>query len=183
MPEISETLIFEVFTLSLQTFLEKESQEIIEGVNERNNCGRWAMYLQQVAHEKGLQEYIADPEYNRKQNGQIKTVLDGESRIITVNCDLILHTRGANIAADNLIAIEVKKYDQPDEEKQRDRERLRALTKESFDGIWVNDGSNPPEHVCGYRLGVFVELDRRHRICCVEYYRNGEYESESEYSF
>lgn len=183
MPEISEAIILEVFTLSLQAFLEKEVQEIIEGVNERNNCGRWAIYLEQIAHEKGLQEYFADPEYNRKQNGQMKTILDGEDRVVTINCDLILHTRGANVAADNLIAIEVKKYDRPDKEKQRDRERLRALTKPSYDGIWVNDGNNPPEHVCGYRLGVFVELDRRNRTCCVEYYRNGEYEIQSELPF
>lgn len=183
MPEIPETVIHDVFTSSLQVFLREESQEIIEGVNEHNNCGRWAIYLQQIAHELGLQEYFADPEYNRKQNGKIKTMLDGEGKIATISCDLILHTRGANIAADNLIAIEVKKYDQPDEEKQRDRERLRALTKASYDGIWMNDGSNPPEHVCGYRLGAFVELDRKRRICRVEYYKNGEYESESKYSF
>src|SRR5258708_30456373 len=183
MHKISEALILEVFTLSLQAFLKKETREIIKGVNERNNCGRWAIYLEQVAHEKGLQEYIAYPEYNRRQNGEIKTILDGQSRVITINCDLILHTRGVNVAADNLIAIEVKKYDRPDEGKQLDRERLRALTKASYDGIWVNDGSSLPEHVCGYHLGVYVELDRKHHICCVEYYRNGEYKSESEYSF
>ena len=183
MSEIPELLIREVFTSSLQSFLREESQEIIEGVNERNNCARWAKYLEQAAHDQGLREYIADPEYNRKQNGKIKTILDGEGRIVTINCDLILHTRGANIAADNLIAIEVKKLDRPDKNKQQDRERLRALTKASYDGAWMNDGSAPPEHVCGYHLGAFVELDRRRRICRVEYYKNGEYESESEHSF
>lgn len=183
MSEISEQLIRDVFMSSLQSFLQEESQEIIEGVNERNNCARWSKYLELAAHDRGLREYIADPEYNRKQDGQIKTILDGKGRIVTINCDLILHTRGANIAADNLIAIEVKKYDQPSEDKQSDRERLRALTKESYDGVWMNDGSTPPEHVCGYRLGAFVELDRKRRICRVEYYKNGEYESESEHSF
>jgi len=183
MSKIPENLVLDVFTSSLQIFLQKESQEIIEGVNERNNCGRWAVYLQQVAEERGLEGYIADPEYNRKQNGEIKTILDNENRVVTINCDLILHSRGDNIATDNLIAIEVKKYDRPDEDKRRDRERLRALTKASYDDIWMNDGSNPPEHVCGYQLGAFVELDRRQQICRIEYYKNGEYESKSEHSF
>src|SRR5689334_12113032 len=100
MSEISEDLIRDVFTSSLESFLTKESQEIVEGVNERNNCARWAQYLELAAHERGLLEYIADPEYNRKQNGQIKTILDGKGTVVTINCDLILHTRGANIAAD-----------------------------------------------------------------------------------
>ena len=183
MAEIPELLILDIFSSSLQTLLHEEAQEIIEGVNERNNCARWAMYLQQEAQNQGLEEYIADAEYNRKQNGQIKTILDGEGKVVTINCDLILHTRGANIAADNLIAIELKKHDRPDEEKQRDRERLRALTKDSYDGIWMNDGSTPPEHVCGYRLGAYVELDRNQRLCHVEFYKNGEYDSNVEYSF
>jgi len=183
MPEIPETLILDVFMSSLQIFLQKETQEIIEGVNERNNCGRWAIYMQQVAQERGLEGYFADQEYNRKQNGEIKTILDNESRVVKINCDLILHSRGANIAEDNLIAIEVKKYDQSDVEKQRDRERLRALTKASYNEIWMNDRSTPPEHVCGYRLGAFVELNRRQRTCCVEFYKNGEYESEFQHSF
>ena len=120
---------------------------------------------------------------NRKQDGKIKTILDGSGKTVTINCDLILHTHGANIAADDLIAIEVKKHDTPDKAKQQDRERLRALTKASYDGVWMNDGSAPPEHVYGYRLGAFVELDRKRRICRVEYYKNGEYESESEHPF
>ncbi len=182
MSVISETLIRDLFTSSLRTFLQREALEIIEGVNERNNCARWAIYLEQEAHDRGLIEYITDTEYNRKQDGQIKTILDGNRRIVTINCDLILHTRGANISEDNLIAIEVKKYDRSREDKQRDRERLRALTKESYDDVWMNDGSTPPEHVCGYRLGVFVELDRNRRICRVEYYKDGKYDSVSEYT-
>jgi hypothetical protein len=183
MPEIPEDIIHSIFMSSFEIFLDKERQEIIEGVNERNNCARWAKYLEQASKDNGLSGYIADAEYNRKQNGQIKTVIDGQGKVVTINCDLILHTRGEDIAQDNLIAIEVKKHDRPEKGKQSDRERLRALTKESYDGIWMNDGSTPPKHVCGYRLGVFVELNRKSGICHVEYYKNGEYESDAEYSF
>ena len=181
--EITDIFIHDLFTASLLIFLQKEALEIIEGVNERNNCARWAIYLEKEAHNRGLTDYLADTEYNRKQNGQIKTILDGNSRIVNINCDLILHTRGANIEEDNLIAIEVKKYDRLTREKQNDRERLRALTKESYDDVWMNDGSTPPKHVCGYRLGVYVELDRNRRICRVEYYKHGKYDSKSEYKF
>lgn len=174
MPQVPEAIIQEIFTASLRCFLEKEVQEILEGVNERNNCARWAMYLERAAHERGLVQYVADPEYNRKQDGRIKTILDGQHRVVAINSDLILHTRGVNIAEDNLIAIEVKKSDQPDRDKESDRERLRALTKASYDGIWMNDGSEPPEHVCGYRLGAFVELNRKNRLCSVEYFKDGE---------
>lgn len=183
MSEIPESLILEIFISSLQIFLHNETQEILEGVNERNNCGRWAIYLQQVAYEYGLKDYFADPEYNRKQNGKIKTILDNKNRAAKINCDLLLHSRGVSIAEDNLIAIELKKYDRPEKEKRDDRERLRALTKASYDGKWMNDGSTPPEHVCGYRLGAFVELDRKKRICCIEYYKNGEYQSKTNFPF
>jgi hypothetical protein len=183
MAEITDIVVQYIFSSSLECFLKREAQEIVEGVNERNNCARWAQYLEQAAHAVGLSEYVADAEYNRKQDGKIKTILDGSHRVVTINCDLILHTRGVNIAADNLIAIEVKKSDQPEKDKQSDRERLQALTKDSYDGIWMNDGSEPPEHVCGYRLGAFVELDRKKRICVVEYFRCGAYETRTEHNF
>jgi len=183
MPKISEEVIREIFNSSLQAFLVQERQEILKGVNERNNCARWGFYLESIAREHGLTSYKADPEYNRKQDGQIKTIIDGQNRVVTINCDLILHSRGNNTLEDNLIAIEVKKHDQPSVEKNSDRERLRALTKSSFDGIWMNDGTAPPTHVCGYRLGVFVELNRKRRICSVEYFKDGEFESKFNHPF
>jgi hypothetical protein len=183
MTEVREEVIRDVFTASLRSFLKREAQEIVEGVNERNNCARWAHYLEQAAHERGLTAYVADTEYNRKQDGKIKTILNGEHKEVTINCDLILHSRGTIIAEDNLIAIEVKKHDRPEEEKRSDRERLQALTKPSYDDVWMNDGSTPPEHVCGYRLGAFVQLDRKRRLCSVEYFKGGEYETRTEYPF
>jgi len=170
---INPGLIREVFERMIDLFFQHEVQEVLEGVNERNNCGRMSIYLQQVAQANGLEQYFADTEYNRKQNGAVKTILDGQMKVITVNCDLLLHSRGQVIAEDNLIAVEVKKRDAPSGEKEKDRERLRALTKASYDDIWTSDGVTQPEHVCGYALGVFIELDRVNRICRFEYYRQG----------
>ena len=183
MDKLPQELIESVFATSLKEFLERESQELVEGTNERNYCCRWAMYLEKSAHNQGLIQYVADAEYNRKQDGKIKTILDDQYVVVKINCDLILHTRGANISEDNLIAIEVKKSDRPDEEKQSDRQRLRALTKASSNDAWMNDGTNPPKHVCGYRLGAFVELDRRQRKCRVEFFKDGEASSSESHSF
>jgi len=171
---IPSELLRAVLETSLDVFFQYEVQEVLEGVNERNNCGRLAIYIQQTAQDHGLDGYFADTEYNRKQDGKVKTILDSEMKVVAINCDLILHSRGQFVAEDNLIAVEVKKRDRPKAEKDKDRERLRALTKASYGDIWSADGSALPEHVCGYALGIFVELDRAQRICRLEYYRSGE---------
>jgi hypothetical protein len=36
------------------------------------------LHLEREAAEAGLEGYFADPEYDRKQGGQIKTILDGD---------------------------------------------------------------------------------------------------------
>ena len=171
---IDPKLIRQIFEDSIDDFFQKEVQMVLEGINERNNCCRLSIYMQQGAQDKGLTQYFADTEYNRKQNGEIKTILDNQMRDVRINCDLILHSRGHVTKEDNLIAVEVKKYDRSNKGKESDRERLRALTKSSYDGVWSNDGITLPKHVCGYVLGVFVELDRHHRKCRLEYYRRGE---------
>ena len=77
----------------------------------------------------------------------------------------------------------MKKRDAPKAEKEKDRERLRALTKASYDDIWSADGVALPGHVCGYVLGVFMELDRSKRTCKFEYYRHGEKFEEASRAF
>lgn len=180
---INTNLIRDVFEKTMDLFFQNEVQEVLEGINERNNCGRMSIYLQQVAHLHGLANYFADTEYNRKQDGAVKTILDGQMKVVAINCDLLLHSRGQIVAEDNLIAVEVKKRDAPKDEKEKDRDRLRALTKASYDNVWSNDGIALPEHVCGYALGVFVELDRVRRVCRFEYYRQGALFEEAARSF
>jgi hypothetical protein len=171
---IPTELLQDLLHRALSEFFEREAEALIRGVNERNSCGRLAIYLDRVASEAGLAGYFADTEYNRKHGGQIKTILDGNRQVITINCDLILHSRGVNIAEDNLIAVEMKKANRPAREKAADRNRLRAMTKSSFDDIWSNDGTTHPEHVCGYRLGVYIELHSTDRVANLEYFMRGE---------
>lgn len=167
-------MLSQVFDKALTVFFESEAKNILSGVSERNLCARLAMSLQTLAHENGLVGYYADPEYNRKQNGKVKTILDEQTQVVNITCDLILHSRGEIMEKDNLIAIEMKKSERPEEEKYSDRARLRTLTKSSFDGVWSCDGKTHPEHVCGYELGYFVELDRENSSYVVQVFKAGD---------
>ncbi|VVT00531.1 hypothetical protein [Erythrobacter sp. EC-HK427] len=163
----------ELFFRSFEQFTEREGENILHGTSERNLCARWAPLLETAAVEAGYDEYRADTEYNRKQGGQVKTILDETMHVVRITCDLILHSRGRVVERDNLIAIEMKRSSHPEREKQKDRIRLRALTKPSYDDVWSADGRALPEHVCGYGLGYFVELDADSRMFRFEEYQLG----------
>ena len=120
--------------------------------------------------------YFTDVEYNRNR-GNLKTIrktiTGSDSQIITINCDLILHSRGYHPEQDNLIAVEMKKAVRPSAEKQKDKDRLIALTKDSFDDVWSYDGYSLPEHVCRYVLGVYYEINYSSKSITIEYYSQG----------
>ena len=68
----------------------------------------------------------------------------------------------------------MKKSNRPQSEKNSDRERLMALTKDSYDGVWSYDGKTHPEHVCGYILGFYMEVEQAERKCFFETYHKGQ---------
>lgn len=168
---------------AVQTFFRKERANILNGVAERNLCARLALYIELEMERIGLQGYYADVEYNRKQNGAVKTIMDDEYQIIRINCDLILHSRGEIIQRDNLIAVEMKKIERPQYEKDSDINRLRAMTKKSYDDIWSFDGETHPEHVCGYEYGYFLEIDNVNRSYNVITVIEGEVINQSNFLF
>lgn len=176
-------MLNQIFEQSLQQFFQREAQNILSGVSERNLCSRLAIPLETITHQNGLSAYYADTEYNRKQNGRVKTMLDDDMQVINITCDLILHSRGEVMARDNLIAIEMKKSERPEEEKVSDRARLRTLTKASFDDVWSFDGQTHPEHVCGYEVGYFIELDKDSNYYSVQQFQNGQLVAEFNGSF
>jgi hypothetical protein len=170
---IADELIMRVFETALTKFFEVEADALVNDVNEVNSGGRFAIRLQESATAAGLKGYFADPEYNRKQGGEVKTILSRGTRVVRIKADIILHSRGQNILEDNLIAIEMKKSGRPMKEKAADRDRLCAMTKRSFDDIWSNDGTTHPQHVCGYRLGVFIVFNNTLRRARIEFFANG----------
>ena len=172
----------DIFYSAFHKFLATERDNILNGVSERNLCFRLGLCLEDERRTSGLDIYFVDAEYNRQQNGQIKTILDEELQVVGITCDLILHSRGRAVLDDNLIAIEMKKSDRPNSEKLKDRVRLRALTKRSFDGVWSNDGVTHPEHVCGYHFGVFIEVHLQHGIVTVEEFEGGNMVGQNEFA-
>lgn len=163
----------ELFELANKKYLIEQKELIQSGVSERTLCGQLMLYLNEVKDKNLYSQYYVDVEYNRNINGRLKTIKDGEGEIITINCDLILHSRGGNLVQDNLIALEMKKSNGRRSEKEKDRERLKALTRQSFDDIWSYDGKSLPEHVCRYILGVYYEINISRMKALVEYYHNG----------
>lgn len=162
-----------LFHASFQCFLETEAENMCAGISERNLCARLANILELKAHESGLpKEYKADVEYNRKQGGEIKTIIDDNLKIIKITCDIILHSRGKMGEEDNLIAIEMKKKERPKSEGVSDRQRLALMTRKSFDNIWSWNGTSP-EHVCGYRYGYYIEFDIKNMMCKITEFTNG----------
>jgi hypothetical protein len=163
----------ELFYSSFERFMTCERGNILAGVSERNLCFRLGLYLEDERRARLPDGYYVDAEYNRQQNGQIKTILDGNVQEVSITCDLILHSRGESVRNDNLIAIEMKKSNRPRMGKEKDRVRLRALTKQSYDDIWANDGITHPPYVCGYQFGAFIELYIRRGFVRVEEFEQG----------
>jgi hypothetical protein len=171
--------LIDIFNASLEQFFEHETLQVLQGVNERSSCARLAVYLQRIAEQAGLDGYFVDAEYNRMQEGKIKTILDDNETVVRINCDLILHGRGNRGCRENLIAVEMKKDGRPISHYEKDRRRLRALTKDpdsAKNQVWAI-GKNVdylwPQHVCGYILGAFVLLDRPQRTCTIDYFAEG----------
>ena len=147
-------------------------------VSERTLCGALMLLLNNcISEDEDLARYYVDVEYNRNKGGIKtirKTIVGEQEQVIPINCDLIVHSRGECVEQDNLISIEIKKSTRPPTEKDKDRERLIALTKDSFNDVWAFDGRNLPEHVCRYVLGVYYEINYRRKLISIEYYRTGQ---------
>lgn len=159
-------------------FLEGEQGLLRNQVSEQALCGRLMLHLNaSIAQDESLSGYYADVEYNRS-GGSIKaikkTIRGVNEQIISIKCDLILHSRGERPEQDNLIALEMKKSKRKKLKNQSDRDRLIALTKDSFDDIWSYDGITLPEHVCRYVLGVYYEIIYDLNLILIEYYEKGE---------
>lgn len=172
MSEVEERVI-SLFDKAISVFLVDEKDNILNEVSERNLVGRLAIYINTLKDDYGFENYYCDTEYNRKQDGQVKTVVDSGFQVINITCDLILHSRGEKKKQDNLLALEVKKANRPESEKHSDKQRLTLMTKKSYDGIWSNDGKTYPEHVCGYVCGIYMEIDAANRSFYLESYSSG----------
>lgn len=165
-----------LFEQANKSLLEKDSDLFENQVSERTLCGALMLHLHDIINDDASYDgYHVDVEYNRNK-GSIRTAcktIFGPEGVVRVNCDLILHSRGKYDSQDNLLAIEMKKSSRRNEEKGKDRERLIALTKDSFEGMQVANYSHLPEHVCRYVMGVYYEINYHHQSILMEYYQSG----------
>lgn len=163
-----------IFDLANSKFLSKELSLIESDVSERCICASLKGYLEkEIEKYSKYKKYHVDVEYNRNA-GHVKTIINSDFKVIQVTCDLIIHSRGEDEKNDNLIALEMKKSYQSEENKNSDRERLISLTRsENTNDVWSFDGKTFPRYVCGYKLGIYYEIDLPNRIILIEYYRGG----------
>jgi len=162
-------------------FLKEDMDNIINGVSERSLCSSLAEKINRLIGDYGFGGYHADTEYNRN-GGEIKTIIGGNARIISITCDLIVHSRG-NKEKDNLIALEMKKLPCGDQELNSDRERLAALTKHRLGDTFSYNGFSFPKRVCDYEVGIFYMIDIHRETITLEIYDNGQLVNVEEESF
>lgn len=169
--------LIKLFENANEQFIKSDLDLLLSKVSERTLCGALMLHLNNLVQNSEFAGYKVDVEYNRNKNGKVKTYLktirEPKEIIVKINCDLIVHSRGNIINQDNLIAVEMKKSDRKQEEKDNDKQRLIALTKDSYDDIWSFDGKTLPEHVCRYALGVYYEIIYKNRKVYIEYYDKG----------
>lgn len=181
-PRIDADKLSNLFWGAFEQFLREEAGNIANGTSEQNLCGRLAMLLDGQRRDAGIQGYVVDTEYNRN-GGEIKTIIGEQSEVVSIRCDIILHSRGQLPHQDNLIVVEMKRSNHPASEKQKDRIRLRAMTKATYDNVWSYDGKTLPEHVCGYEIGFYLEVNRFARSFLVETYTAGERVNARQFDF
>jgi len=179
--------VVEIFENANENFLKDDLELLNLKVSERTLCGALMLHLNEIIKDSEFAGYKVDVEFNRNKNGKLKTLIKtvkGPKNIeLKINCDLIVHSRGNNIKHDNLIAVEMKKSNRKQSEKENDRVRLMALTKDSYDDIWSFDGKTLPEHVCRYSLGIYYEVNFSSRIITIEYYKKGHQYNVKEIAF
>lgn len=162
-------IAYKLFEEANEQFLKHEKTNIKRNVSERNLCQNLANYLRDNMKKIGLKGYYADTEYDRNQN-MVKTIINNEMKIIEIECDLIVHSRGENVKQDNLIAIEMKKSTNM-QKRNEDKERLKYMTKNTY----YNEITYQelPRHICRYALGIFYDINIEKQKVNLEYYENG----------
>jgi hypothetical protein len=60
--------------------------------------------------------------------------------------------------------------------------RLQAMTMTPYNEVWPLDGSHP-EHVCGYAVGIFLEIDAPRRQMRLIFFKKGKLTKSKQKSF
>lgn len=100
--------LINIFERANKRFLHKNTAFIMSGVAERSLCNALAQCIFLEISNSKYSKYHVDTEYNRN-NGKVKTIYNDDLKVVSIVCDLIVHSRGEIVEKDNLIALEMKK--------------------------------------------------------------------------
>ncbi len=167
-----ENILLDMLYLANREMLKEDIANIKYDVSERNLCASLMAKLKELIRESKFANYYVDVEYNRNF-GEVKTIIDDDYNIIQITPDLIIHSRGENVSQDNLLAFEMKKSSATLTEKEKDKKRLRIMTRDSYDNVWCIDDGVLPKHVCGYKIGIYYEIDNIREKILFEVYHKG----------
>lgn len=94
-----------IFEKANRAFVRKNEMLFKTRVSERTLCGALMIELHEVLKETQYSDYFVDVEYNRNVGGTLKTfkktIRGSDEQIVTINCDLIVHSRGQNVLRQN----------------------------------------------------------------------------------
>ncbi|MBE6123975.1 MAG: hypothetical protein E7184_00325 [Erysipelotrichaceae bacterium] len=150
--------ILELFLKARDTFLDSNRDLIKLNLNERNYCHHLACEITSLLRQSNFKKYFCDVEYNR-DHGQIKTIKTNDGNIRNINVDLIIHSRCNDEENDNMLALEMKKISNTDQDIENDRERLRYLTNMNRE--------------YRYKYGILFLIDCNNVKANIEIYQNG----------
>ena len=108
----------DIFRKSNEEFINKKLDLILSWVSERSLCWKLSCYLNDIVRKSEFNNYHVDTEYNRNYWWNIKTIINSEKKVLSITCDIIVHSRWESREQDNLIAIEMKKSTWRNNEKQ-----------------------------------------------------------------
>lgn len=172
---MDKDLIFELLQQALAMFLEKEQRNIELNAYEDGLSSKLSSYLNECItkydQDNGthyFDDYDADVQVNKTEGGAPKRYSELGK---TMKCDLMVHSKGLNPERENLLYIEMKKSNNP-QQVEEDKQKLRDLVGPV--PSYVTDSKLAKMY--NTLLGVFLKLDlNTKQFSGIKYwYENGE---------
>lgn len=160
--EINLKILKGMFWEANRAFLENHASLLKRELSERCLCGALMHELNKQLEKNGCNNYYADIEFNRNKK-RIKQLPNDDGFINNILPDIIVHSRGKE-TPDNLLVLEMKKSSANQQDKEKDRNRLRKMTKQNCD---------ESHYSYKYKFGVYYEINHNESQIVVEFYQTG----------
>lgn len=145
-----------------RAFIENHASLLKRELSEHCLCGALMCELNKQLEKNACNNYYADIEFNRNKK-EIKQLPNDDGFVNNILPDIIVHSRGKE-TLDNLLVLEMKKSSANQQDMEKDRNRLRKMTKQN-----CNEGC----YSYKYKLGVYYEINHNESQIVVEFYQTG----------